>query len=86
MGRANLYSRPRTLDEAVHVLARQAARFCREAPIFSLRWVIDPLPDRVVDISGSREIKGITVETDHIRIGGLTTWSEVVAAPLAPML
>lgn len=41
-----------------------------------------PAPDRVVDISGLTGIKGITVEADHIRIGGLTTWSEVVAAPL----
>lgn len=41
-----------------------------------------PTPDRVVDISGLTGIKGITVETGHIRIGGLTTWSEVIATPL----
>ncbi|MGH9551787.1 MAG: FAD binding domain-containing protein, partial [Terriglobales bacterium] len=41
-----------------------------------------PAPDRVVDISGLTEIKGITEEGNYIRIGGLTTWSEVLAAPL----
>jgi CO/xanthine dehydrogenase FAD-binding subunit len=41
-----------------------------------------PAPDRVVDISGLTGIKGIAVEAGHIRIGGLTTWSEVVATPL----
>jgi CO/xanthine dehydrogenase FAD-binding subunit len=41
-----------------------------------------PAPDRVVDISGLAAIKGISVEADHIRIGGLTTWSEVIATPL----
>ena len=41
-----------------------------------------PAPDRVVDISGLTEIKGIAVEADHIRIGGLATWSQLVATPL----
>ena len=37
---------------------------------------------RVVDITALGEIRGISVETDKIRIGGLTTWSEVIRAPL----
>lgn len=41
-----------------------------------------PAPDRVVDISGLTGIKGIAVETGYIRIGGLTTWSEIIATPL----
>ncbi len=41
-----------------------------------------PAPDRVVDISGLSGIRGITIEAGHIRIGGLTTWSEVIATPL----
>lgn len=41
-----------------------------------------PAPDRVVDISGLSEIRGVAVGPESIRIGGLTTWSEVVAAPL----
>ncbi len=41
-----------------------------------------PLPDAVVDVSGIAEIRGIAVEAEHIRIGGLTTWSQLIAAPL----
>ena len=36
----------------------------------------------VLDVSGIAEIKGITLEPDSVRIGGLTTWSEVIATPL----
>ena len=41
-----------------------------------------PLPRSVVDVSDISEIKGIAVESDQTRIGGLTTWSQVIAAPL----
>jgi CO/xanthine dehydrogenase FAD-binding subunit len=47
-------------------------------PAYADRPILGP----VVDISGLTEIKGITFESDHIRIGGLTTWSEVIASPL----
>lgn len=36
----------------------------------------------IVDISGLRELKGVTRETDYIRIGGLTTWSEIAKTRL----
>ena len=61
---------------------RTAAKFCRAARIFFLHLGDRPIPASVVDVSRISEIKGITVEPDHIRIGGLTTWSSVIAAPL----
>ena len=36
----------------------------------------------VVDISALRELKGIVREPKYIRIGGLTTWTEIVKAEL----
>jgi CO/xanthine dehydrogenase FAD-binding subunit len=36
----------------------------------------------LLDITALKEIKGIATERDSYRIGGLTTWSELVAAPL----
>ena len=36
----------------------------------------------VVDISGLGELKGVVKEPKYIRIGGLTTWTEVVKTPL----
>lgn len=77
-----MYSRPRTLDEALHVLTRQGSQILSGGTDFFPALGDRPAPDRVVDISGLSEIKGIAVEANYIRIGGLTTWSEVVAAPL----
>ena len=79
---ADLYSRPRTLEEAVHVLTRQGGQILSGGTDFFPALGDRPAPDRVVDISGLTEIKGITIEPNCIRLGGLTTWSEVVAAPL----
>ncbi len=77
-----MYSRPRTLDEALHVLTRQGGQILSGGTDFFPALGDRPAPDRVVDISGVSEIKGIAFEANYIRIGGLTTWSEVVAAPL----
>jgi len=41
-----------------------------------------PVTGTVVDISGLGELKGVVKEPKHIRIGGLTTWTEVVKTPL----
>lgn len=35
----------------------------------------------VVDITAIQEIRGISRQADHVRIGGLTTWSEVIRSP-----
>ncbi len=36
----------------------------------------------VVDITALGEIRGISFEPEHIRIGGLTTWTDVIRTPL----
>ena len=36
----------------------------------------------VVDITGVGEIRGISLNNEWIRIGGLTTWTEVIRTPL----
>jgi CO/xanthine dehydrogenase FAD-binding subunit len=77
-----VYSRPKTLDAAVHVLAQGGGQILSGGTDFFPALGDRPAPDRVIDISGITEIKGIAVETDHIRIGGLTTWSQLVATPL----
>lgn len=41
-----------------------------------------PVTGSVVDISRLRELKGVIRESEYIRIGGLTTWSEIVKTPL----
>src|SRR5262249_60124834 len=36
----------------------------------------------LIDITSLNEIRGISIERDVIRIGGLTTWTEVIRTPL----
>ncbi|MGA9812940.1 MAG: FAD binding domain-containing protein [Terriglobales bacterium] len=77
-----MYSRPKTLDEAVHVLTRDGGQILSGGTDFFPALGDRPAPDRILDISALTELKGITIETKCIRLGGLATWSEVLAAPL----
>jgi CO/xanthine dehydrogenase FAD-binding subunit len=36
----------------------------------------------VVDVSGLHELRGIKIESQYIRIGGLTTWTQLIRTPL----
>src|SRR5258708_6087256 len=38
--------------------------------------------EAVMDISGLRELRGISTEANYFRIGGLTTWTDVIRAAL----
>ena len=77
-----MYSRPKTLDSAVRVLANDGGHILSGGTDFFPALGDRPAPDRIVDISRLSEIKGIAVESDYIRIGGLTTWSQLIATPL----
>ena len=77
-----MYFRPGTLDEAVHLLAEHGGQILSGGTDFFPALSDRPLPGSVVDVSGISEIKGIAVDSEHIRIGGLTTWSQIIAAPL----
>ena len=77
-----MYSRPKTLDAALHVLAHDGGQILSGGTDFFPALGDRPAPDRVIDISGLSEIKGIAFETGCIRIGGLTTWSQLVATPM----
>jgi len=78
----SLYLRPKTLDEAVTLLASSSGQILAGGTDF-YPALGERLPQgRVVDITALREIRGITFEPEQIRIGGLTTWSDVIRAPL----
>lgn len=38
--------------------------------------------DAVVDVSALGELRGVSREAGHFRIGGLTTWTEIIQTPL----
>jgi CO/xanthine dehydrogenase FAD-binding subunit len=77
-----LYFRPDTLDEAVHVLASSGGQVLAGGTDFFPSLGDRPVTGAVVDISRLNELKGVVAESKYIRIGGLTTWSEFVRAPL----
>jgi CO/xanthine dehydrogenase FAD-binding subunit len=77
-----LYLKPKTLDEAVSLLASPGGQILAGGTDF-YPALGERLPQgRVVDITALGEIRGISTEKEWIRIGGLTTWSDVIRAPL----
>jgi CO/xanthine dehydrogenase FAD-binding subunit len=77
-----LYFKPKTLSEAVYVLATSGGQILAGGTDF-YPALGDALPQGdVVDITSVREIRGIVIEDEYIRIGGLTTWTEIVRIPL----
>ncbi|HUO26663.1 MAG TPA: xanthine dehydrogenase family protein subunit M [Candidatus Aquilonibacter sp.] len=77
-----MYLKPKTLGEAVSLLAATGGQILSGGTDF-YPALGERLPQgSIVDVSGLREIRGISIATDHIRIGGLTTWSEIIRSPL----
>jgi CO/xanthine dehydrogenase FAD-binding subunit len=78
----SLYLRPATTDEAVRALARHPATVLSGGTDFFPALGDRPATMPVIDISGVRELRGIAVESDKIRIGGRTTWTDIVRSSL----
>jgi len=77
-----LYFRPRTLQEAVHTLASHGGTILSGGTDFFPSLGERPEPTPVIDVSGLEEIRGISINPGYTRIGGLTTWTEVIRTPL----
>ena len=77
-----LYFRPETLDEAVQVLASSGGQILSGGTDFFPSLGERPVTGSLVDISGLNELKGVVEEERYFRIGGLTTWTEIIKTPL----
>jgi CO/xanthine dehydrogenase FAD-binding subunit len=83
VGASPLYLKPKTLDEAVSLLASTGGQILAGGTDF-YPALGERLPrGSVVDITAVGEIRGISWRADHVRIGGLTTWTEVIRTPLS---
>jgi CO/xanthine dehydrogenase FAD-binding subunit len=81
-GPNSLYLKPKTLDEAVSLLASPGGQILAGGTDF-YPALGERLPQgRVVDITALGELRSISTENEWIRIGGLTTWSDVIRASL----
>lgn len=78
------YIAPRDLSEAVAVLAGGRRTVLAGGTDFYPARVGRPLTEDVLDIGRLDELRGIVRSGGHWRIGALTRWAEIAAAPLAP--
>lgn len=77
-----MYFRPKTLDEAVAQLTMSEIQVLSGGTDFYPSLGDRVAQNPVMDISGLGELRGISRTSSHIRIGGLTTWTDVIRAPL----
>ena len=77
-----MYTRPGSIEEAVAALAgSDALVICGGTDVYPAhagRRVTKP----VVDLSAVASLRGIAMDRNLIRIGGATTWTDIVAADL----
>ena len=77
-----MYFRPRTLNETIDTLSRHGGQILSGGTDFFPALGDRPVASPVVDISEVSELRGISFHDSEIRIGGLTTWTDVLHAPL----
>jgi len=78
----SLYLRPKTLEEAADVLAQQGGSILSGGTDFFPALGDTPVTGNVIDISGIGSMKGIIATAREHRIGGLTTWKDIVSSSL----
>lgn len=76
------YIKPKTLDDALALLAKGNTQILSGGTDFYPALGDRVVRETVVDISGLGELRGVSSDAGHFRIGGLTTWSEIIRAPL----
>lgn len=79
------YARPTRLNEALKLLARGGRRVLSGGTDFYPAHVGSAPPDDILDLSGIRALRGIGRRGNHWRIGGTTTWTDVIEADLPPL-
>jgi len=77
-----LFLRPGTLDEALEALALTHGTVLSGGTDLFPALTGCQLKGPVIDISAISELKGVHASQDFFHIGGRTTWSEILAAPL----
>ena len=77
----NFYFRPTELDEAVCILAAQGGSVLSGGTDFFPALADRAFSGTVIDISAIHSMRGIATNDEH-RIGGLTTWTDIVNSSL----
>ena len=75
------YILPSTLNEALDALSDDVTVLAGGTDVFPGATVVG-MPDKVLDITGVKELRGISETDKAYRIGALTTWTDVARAEL----
>lgn len=85
------YLRPATVQDALAVLSRRddltilaGGTDVYPARTSRLAWG-KPAPQHILDISAIEGLRGIADRGDHWWLGALTTWTDIIPAPLPPL-
>jgi CO/xanthine dehydrogenase FAD-binding subunit len=76
------FLRPTSLAEALNALATPGIRILAGGTDFYPMQGERPIAEPVLDVTAIPELRGIAIGRDEIRIGGGTSWSAIIAAPL----
>ncbi len=79
------YLQPSVLDDALAALAARPWAVLAGGTDFYAARVGRPIREAILDISRLASLRGIAQEAGGWRIGALTTWSDVLRAPLPPV-
>jgi carbon-monoxide dehydrogenase medium subunit len=78
------YVKPKTLDEAIHLLAEKNGAQVLAGGTDLVPWIREELlaPEVLVDIKGIEELRGIVEKEKGLVMGALTTFAELIDSPL----
>jgi CO/xanthine dehydrogenase FAD-binding subunit len=76
------YARPSELGEALEALAESPRMILAGGTDYYPARVGQPLDDDILDITALKDLRGINDERSQLRIGALTTWSDLIRTPL----
>lgn len=81
----NTYYRPTTIEDALNMLSSSTAAIIAAGctDLFPLTSA-PQMTGQVLDVTGIRDMRGITDMGDVRRIGGATTWTDIIRADLPP--
>jgi CO/xanthine dehydrogenase FAD-binding subunit len=77
-----IYLRPDSLSDALEALRANPCVILAGGTDFYPARVGRALDDDVLDITALDELRGVSQAEDHWRIGALTTWTDIIEAPL----
>lgn len=77
-----MFFRPYSLADALDVLAKTNATILAGGTDLFPAFTGNQLNGPVIDISALDELRGIQVTDDRVHIGGRTTWTDILRAPL----